>query len=76
MSSILKIADFLANRIGCSPKGELLFFGGDSQFRLEELIEKRIFEIEAGTNQQDNVARISPDKELLFLKNLLKRLSK
>lgn len=70
------MADFLATRINCEAKGELLFVGENREFQLLDMIEKRIFDIEKNKKDSENMAKMSVDKELMFLKNILKRLSK
>lgn len=76
MTKVIKIVDFLAERIDNSPKGEIIIHEGFRGSILEELLLLRIERLEKGFAMEEEGNKISPENELSFLKNLLKRLMK
>lgn len=72
--NVIKIADFLMEKIDCTPKGDVIFFG--NREAILALIEKRIFDISQGVDCEKDTKKVSADKELIFLENILKRFPK
>ncbi len=76
MAEIIKLADFLAEKINCSPVGELIWSENLKTADILELIERRISYMEKNNDNSDNLLKINSEKELIFLKNLVKRISR
>lgn len=76
MVAVLKIADFLAERIGNAPAGAVLVHKEMEPSFLKELLEKRVEELEKGKIINENTGKVSPENEIVFIKNVIKRLDK
>lgn len=75
MTNILKIADYLAERIDNAPQGDIFTQKSMELSVLKELLENRIEKLEHGDIYSESLRKINRENEIIFLKNILKRLS-
>lgn len=72
--SILKIVDKLIEKAGFVSVGELHLPNGLNKLHVAEMLSKRIEKLQNSKNVSCSATALSKENEILFLRNILKRI--